>query len=161
MASKKGTSKGKAEVTASSDSEWKKSKYSESTLLQLVDEGLLQAHEVVQWRESGSHTVPYKNVNELVLFQQFIERGLTLPVSEFLRNLLSFYGIQIHHLVPNLILLLSVFVHLCEALLGIPPHFNLFAYLFHVKPHPTNANPSRIGGCGFQLIQGRGSEYIE
>ena len=133
----------------------------ESTLLQLVEEGLLQSREVVQWRESGSDVAPFKNVDELILFQQFAKRGLALPTSQFLRDLLSFYGIQIHHLVPNSILQLSIFVHFCEAFLGIQPHWNLFAHLFHLKPQPNSTNPSQIGGCGFQFNQWRGSEYIK
>jgi hypothetical protein len=90
---------------------------------------------------SGSDVTPFENMDVLVLFQQFIERCLVLPVFEFPRNLLSFYGIQIHHLVRNSILHISMFVHLCEAFIVIPPHWNLFAYLFHLKPKPNSANP--------------------
>ena len=61
---------------------------------------------------------------------------------------------------PNSILHLSIFVHLCEAFLGIQPHWNLFCYLFHLKPQPDSNNPSRIGGYGLQLNQGQGSEYL-
>jgi len=89
-----------------------------------------------------------------------VERGLALPTSDFLRGLLSFYGVQIHHMNPNSILHLSIFVHLCEAFLGIQPHWNLFCYLFHLKPQPDSNNPSRIGGYGLQLNQGQGSEYL-
>ena len=119
MAGKRGAAKGKPEESSLSSAEWKKSKCTESTLLQLVEEGLLQSREVVQWRESGSDVAPFKNVDELILFEQFAKHGLALPTSQFLRDLLSFYGIQIHHLVPNSILHLSDFVHFCEAFLGI------------------------------------------
>lgn len=33
---------------------------------------------------------------------------------------------------PNSFLQLSVFVNLCEAYLGIEPHFDLFRYFFHL-----------------------------
>ena len=38
----------------------------------------------------------------------------------------SSLGVQVHHLTPNLIIHISIFVHLCEAFLGIEPHFDLF-----------------------------------
>ena len=37
-------------------------------------------------------------------------------------------GIQVHHLTPNSILHISIFVHLYEAFLGIEPHFDLFQH---------------------------------
>ena len=38
------------------------------------------------------------------------------------------------NLAPNSFVHMSVFVHLCEAFLGIEPHFDLFLHLFHLKP---------------------------
>jgi len=64
-------------------SEWSKSKCDDSTLLRLVEEGLLQPKEIVQWRAPESDISPYDNVDELVLFQHFFERGLALPGSDF------------------------------------------------------------------------------
>jgi hypothetical protein len=52
--------------------------------------------------------------------------GLALQTSDFLHGLLFHYGIQLHHLNPNWILHIAIFVHFCEAFLGIEPHFNLF-----------------------------------
>ena len=49
-----------------------------------MEEGLLQPQEVVQSRFPISDLIPFKNVDELVLFQHFIERGLALPASDFL-----------------------------------------------------------------------------
>ena len=51
----------------------------------------------------------------------------------FLHKLLPYYGISLIHLNPNLILHLAIFINLCEAYLGIEPHFNLFCYFFHLK----------------------------
>jgi hypothetical protein len=39
-----------------------------------------------------------------------------------------------NHLNPNSVLHIAIFVHLCEAFLGIELHFDLFYYLFHLKP---------------------------
>jgi hypothetical protein len=51
---------------------------------------------------------------------------LALPTSNFFRGLLYFYGIQIHHLNPNSIAHVAIFVYLCEAFLGIEPHIAMF-----------------------------------
>ena len=63
---------------------------------------------------------------ETIMFRDFVERGLTLPVLEFFYRLLQLWGIQLHHLTPQSILHLSIFTHFCEAFLGILPHFHLF-----------------------------------
>jgi hypothetical protein len=55
----------------------------------------------------------------------------------------------------NGVLHLSVFVHLCETFLGIPPSIFLFRYFFRLKPHPQSDNISPLGGCGIQFLQGK------
>jgi len=65
-------------------------------------------------------------MNESVVFHPHVLRGLDFPISNFFRGLLHHWGIQVHHLTPNSILHISIFVHLCEAFLGIEPHFDLF-----------------------------------
>ena len=58
---------------------------------------------------------------ETVMFRDFVERGLALPLSEFFYKLLQFWGIQLHHLTSQSILHLLIFTHFCEAFLGIFP----------------------------------------
>jgi hypothetical protein len=89
---------------------WKPSKCSKADLKALFDEGLLQNKEVIQWCPATREKRPYEGVDEIVLFQYFIERGLALPTSYFFRGLLFYYGIQLHHLNPNSILHISIFV---------------------------------------------------
>jgi hypothetical protein len=55
----------------------------------------------------------------------------------------------------------AIFIHLCEAFLGIEAHFNLFYYLFHLKPQPNEKVLALLGGAGFQLKQGMNKMYIE
>ena len=69
-------------------------------------------------------------------------------------------GFQVHHLTPNSTLHISIFVHLCEAFLGIGPHFDLFQYFFHLKPHPNESKVDVVGGAGLQFRQGRKTKYI-
>ena len=46
---------------------------------------------------------------------------------------------------------ISIFVHLCEAFLGIEPHFELFRFLFHLKPQPDSYVLDVVGGAVFNL----------
>ncbi|KAK1607665.1 hypothetical protein QYE76_031338 [Lolium multiflorum] len=84
-----------------------------------------------------------------VMFVAFLFRGLSLPAHEFLRSLLFFYGIQLWQLTPNSILHLSIFITVCEAFLGIDPHWGLWRKIFYVKRHNDNQGLPVIGGVGF------------
>ena len=103
---------------------------------------------------------PYENTGEIVGFLPYFERGLGLPCSNFFFGLLYYYGIQLHHLTPNSFVHISVFVHLCEAFLGIEPHFDIFSHLFHLKPQPNSTRLDVVGGAGIQLRQRMDGVYI-
>jgi hypothetical protein len=81
-------------------------------------------------------------------------------VHPFLRDLLLYYGLEICHLTPNSFLHIVIFIHLCEAYLGIRPHFNLFCHLFVVKPHPDGKTSKVVDGAGVQLKQKRFGDYL-
>jgi hypothetical protein len=80
---------------------WTYSKCSNNELLDLVYEGLLQGKNLVNWRPSFRQLLPMENVDEIVSFYHFSERGLALPTCSFFRGLLYFYGLELHHLNPN------------------------------------------------------------
>jgi hypothetical protein len=73
------------------------------------------------------------------------------PLVLFFRGLLYYYGLELHHLNPNSICHISIFIHFCETFLGIELHWDLFRFLFRVKTQPTSKNPSVAGGAGIQL----------
>jgi hypothetical protein len=74
--------------------------------------------------------------------------------------LLYFYRLELHHLNPNSICHIAIFIHFCEAFLGIEPHWDLFLYLFRVKPQPTSKNPSIVGGASIQFRQHADDKYL-
>ena len=126
MAPKK-SSKGKGVAAEPTREEgWVASKCSESDLETLVSAGLLPEKSVIQWCPALSEDRPYENTGEIVTFTPYFERGLGFPCSFFFSRLLRYYRIQLHHLTPNSFVHISIFVHLCEAFLGIEPHFELF-----------------------------------
>src|SRR5438128_450274 len=97
-------------------------------------------------REGGSAGVPQPRAGEIMIFTSFLTVGLAPPFSEFLRYVLSYYGIHLAHLIPNSIMILSTFAHLCEMFLGIPPNLHLFRYFFLLRPNASNGT---IGSCSF------------
>jgi hypothetical protein len=46
-------------------------------------------------------------------------------VGDFFRDLLYYYQLELVHLIPNSVTVMSTFIHFCEAYLGISPHFLL------------------------------------
>jgi hypothetical protein len=79
-----------------------------------------------------------------------VERGLALPASDFFKGLLGYYGVEYLNLNPNGIFHTAVFVHFCEAFLGIKPHWILFRKFFRVKPQSSATNPRVVGGADIQ-----------
>jgi hypothetical protein len=68
---KRGASKGKAKeskaITTARDG-WQPSKCSEADLQVLVDQGLLQRKEIIQWCGATGYKRSYEETNKLVLF---------------------------------------------------------------------------------------------
>jgi len=104
--------------------------------------------------------MPTENTTETIVLAPFFINGLGLPICSF-RKLLDFYQILLTHLNPNLILQISIFIHLCEAFLGIDPHFGLWKYLYHCKPGNKDKVLQVIGGASLELRRGRRAVYLE
>jgi hypothetical protein len=101
-----------------------------------------------------------KNPDEIPMFTRFTKRGLSLPASDFFKRLMGYYGIEYLNLNPNGIFHTAVFVHFCEAFLGIKPHWILFRKFFRVKPQPSASNPRVVGGAGIQMREDAAEQYL-
>ena len=86
---------------------------------------LLPEKEVSRWRCCFGEDLLTEDRTEMVVFWSFYENGFALPMGTFFRGLLFFYGLEVTHLKPNSIVQIVIFIHLCEAFLGIAPHLNL------------------------------------
>jgi hypothetical protein len=106
-------------------------------------------------------TVPTEDTHKSVIYVPFLIRGLALPISPFLCGLLDFYHLNLTHLNPNSILQVSVFVHLCEAFLGILPHFGLWKYLYHCRPGMAGGQHQLVGGTSLEMRRGRKTDYLD
>jgi hypothetical protein len=76
------------------------------------------------WRAAAGDPYPMeKNEDEIPMFTRFAERGLSLPASDFFKGLMGYYDIEYLNLNPNGIFHTAVFIHFCEAFLGIKTHW--------------------------------------
>jgi hypothetical protein len=80
--------------------------------------------------------------------------------SDFFKGLLGYYGVEYVNLNPNGIFHTAVFIHFCEAFLGIKPHWILFRKFFQVKPQPSASNPRVVGGAGIQMREDAAEQYL-
>ena len=72
---------------------------------------------------------------------------------------MEFWVISLCNLHPNTILHISIFIHFCEAFLGVLSHFNLFRHLFWLKKKGGGGSKV-VGGVYLQLYDGMVGEYI-
>jgi hypothetical protein len=129
-------------TAAGSEPRVEKSKAKTEDLLALLNSGFIREKEVDMWRAAAGDPYPIeKSEDEIPMFARFAERGLALPASDFFKGLMGYYGIEYLNLNPNGIFHTAVFVHFCEAFLGIKPNWILFRKFFRVKPQPSANNP--------------------
>ena len=84
---------------------------------------------------------------ERVVFLPHFVRGLGFPLHPFVRDIMYYYGIDLHDLSPNSFLNISTFIVVCEAFLRISPHFSLWLKIFNVKPKVVGGEHAECGGA--------------
>jgi hypothetical protein len=130
----------------------------EEKIQSLADRGLLRPKLQVGWRSVAGEVFPTEGTGEAVVFLRHIERGFGVSGGDFLRGLLHFYRIELVHLVLNSITIISTFVHLYEAYLGIAPQFHLWCHFFELK---MTGKGAVVGSVGFMFHRNMKSEYID
>jgi hypothetical protein len=150
-----------AEAACIPDSQamWVRSMMTEAKIPALVDRGLLWLKPAVEWRAATGEQFPSEDVKEQVVFASFFERGFNLPAGDFFRGLLYYYQLELVHLIPNSITIVSTFIHFCEAYMGISPHFLLWRYFFYVNI--TRKRSGLVGVVMFNLRSGLKAEWID
>jgi hypothetical protein len=123
------------------------------------DHGLLRPNTEVEWKAVVAEEFPTEDVEEQVVFVSFFEHGFKIPAGDFFRGLLFYYKLELVHLVPNSIIVVSTFIHFCEACLGISPHFLMWRHLFCVKSTGKCASP--VGAVMFCLRSDPKSAWID
>ena len=88
MAPKKDKSKVEEDAVDNMSTGWRKSKMSEVAVQELENLGLLQSQGEIQWCAGEGEDYPMEGTLETVVFRDFVECDLALPVSEFFYALL-------------------------------------------------------------------------
>ena len=104
-------------------SEWERSRISNQDVNLLKKLGFMKQENTLIFLSEESYPTP--RIGYRVTFVDHLIRGLATPIHEFLRGLHFVYGLQLHHLTPNSILHISIFITLCECFLGSPPNWGL------------------------------------
>ncbi|KAK1692636.1 hypothetical protein QYE76_009333 [Lolium multiflorum] len=97
-------------------------------------------------RFPSEESYPTPPMGYRVSFVDHLIRGLSAPIHPFLRGLLFIYGLQLHHLTPNSILHISIFITLCEAFLGVQPNWALWKRIFFCRRNGSPNVAYNIGG---------------
>ncbi|KAK1642195.1 hypothetical protein QYE76_060000 [Lolium multiflorum] len=126
--------------------EWERSKISTQDVNMLKKLGISKKPKALCFPEESYPTPP---MGYRVSFVDHLIRGLSAPIHPFLRGLLFVYGLQLHHLTPNSILHISIFITLCEAFLGIQPNWALWKRIFFCRRNGSPNVAYNIGGVVF------------
>jgi hypothetical protein len=94
----------------------------EEDIKNLVVEGFLVLRELSGYRCALGQDVATPDFSEIVVFVDFFHHKSGVPIHWFVRDLLQYHDAQVHHLTPNGIMLLAMFISYCEDFVGIEPH---------------------------------------
>lgn len=102
-----------------------------------MNEGFIPEKEISQWKiPVGNARFPSEDMRKLTVFHRYFEVGFRLLTNDFFFGVLHYYEVQAPHLSLNSFLHMPIFIHLCEAYMGIYPHFELFLNIFQLKSIP-------------------------
>jgi hypothetical protein len=94
----------------------------ERRLEELVEDGLLwprMSRSQPKWiAQPPAHREPTPPEGYVVSFICFHKRGFDVPTSVFMRALLHYYRVELHHLAPNAVAQAAIFAVVCEGYLG-------------------------------------------
>lgn len=91
-------------------------------------------------------------------FYVILRPQLQHPCGDFFRWFLYYFRLDLVHLFPNFVTIVSSFIRLSEAYIGIPPHFHLWWYFFQAKKIGSSG---AVGVVGFYLRPSLKSQYID
>jgi hypothetical protein len=81
--------------------DWTPSTIMPSHQQKLMKHGLMAVAELEACRVTEDPVFPLPVGGYMVLFMAFYERGFGMPPHHFLRSLLRYYGLELHHLTPS------------------------------------------------------------
>jgi hypothetical protein len=112
---------------------WTPSEVTQVHLHDLVNQGFMMAVELATYRVPEDPASPASAEEYIVVFAVFYEWGFGVLSHWFFYSLLQYYSMELHHLTPSGILHITTFVTLCEAYMGIDPHFIMWNYFLDAE----------------------------
>ncbi|KAK1660375.1 hypothetical protein QYE76_048534 [Lolium multiflorum] len=137
--------------------EWERSKISQQDVNLLKKLGISGKQDALRFPKEESYPAPPMQYR--VSFVNHLIRGLSTPIHDFLRGLLFMYGLQLHHLTPNSILHIAIFITLCESFLGVQPNWSLWKRIFFSRRNGSSSVAYNIGGVVICVLPG--VEYFD
>jgi hypothetical protein len=117
------------------EQDWTPSTITPGHLQKHVKQGFMLVAELTPYRVPEYPSFPAPVEGYLVSFVEFHERGISMPLHQFLHSLFWHYDLKLHHLNLLRVLYIAAFVTLCESYLGIDTELDLWNYFFCVQ-HP-------------------------
>jgi hypothetical protein len=78
-------------IPEASGGSWDPCKLDDEVLSSMEQEGLIAAKEISKWRVEPNAIMPAPSKKEIVMLKSHIDRGLSLPLSYFLKSMLRHY----------------------------------------------------------------------
>jgi hypothetical protein len=91
---------------------WVKWHVKDAHVQALEDEGTVAPRAESHWPTDHKALVPAPNSTEILMLKSHVERGLSMPPSNFFMNLLKYYGLQLHQIAPNSLVFVEDYVAL-------------------------------------------------
>nr|CAB3486571.1 unnamed protein product [Digitaria exilis] len=133
--------------------EWGNAACSEESVEKWTAADVFHPGELVECRVPTKDDTPSPSIlgdQFVILSLNHIMCGLRMDASDFMVSVLAHYGIEWSHLTPNSITALSIFAHLCEAYLGVPPTVEVFAHFYRLYRNKKGETDT-LGGVYFRL----------
>jgi hypothetical protein len=126
---------------------WIASEIMQEYLQNLMSWGFMTAVQLMSCHVSKDLASPMPTGGYIMACVAFYECGFGVPSHRFLRSLLQFYGLELHHLNPLGILHIAAFVTFCEAYMGTPLQY-VELLLLHPVLAGLGRESSSSGWCG-------------
>jgi hypothetical protein len=105
--------------------DFEKSTVSEADMPMMIKLGYFGEVEKKLIRFAGEETTPTPKNDEVVVFKSFFRAGLWFPLNEMIGEVLDNFEIFLHHLAPNAIVRLSIFIWALQSQ-GMDPNAEAF-----------------------------------
>jgi hypothetical protein len=107
------------------------------------------ATELLTYHVLEDPTSPVPVEGYVVAFMEFYGWEFIVPSHRFLYSLLQYYSLELHHLIPSVILHIAAFVTLCEAYMGLTPLRPVEIVLLHPAPAGLRHRSGGFGRGGY------------